>query len=125
VNTPVVYEAPRGIGVAGLEASILDAFHQLRDAVTGGRAAVVIVRDSDLLGHGDPADAALANGLLGLVRAFATEGVREGWVVNILAVDEGADDATRRGWVERLSDPQGVVGALIRVGPLHLGRVPV
>ncbi|MBV9337061.1 MAG: hypothetical protein JO262_18745 [Solirubrobacterales bacterium] len=125
MTTPFVYEAPRGIGIAGLEAAVLDAFHQLRDAVANGRAAIVIVRDRDLLGHGDPADAALANGLLGLVRAFATEGLREHWVVNMLAIEEGAEDAARRGWVERLSDPQGVVGALVRVGPLHLGRVPV
>ena len=84
----------------------------------------MIVRDSDLLGHGDPADAALANGLLGLARAFAIEGRREQWVVNVLAVEEGAEDASHS-WVERLSDPQGVAGALIRVGDLHLGRVPL
>ena len=125
MSTPVVYEAPRGIGIAGLEAAILDAFHKLRDAVESGRAAIVIVRDSDLLGHGEPADAALANGLLGLVRAFATERRREQWVVNMLAVEEGTDAAARRAWVERLADPQGIVGALIRVGPTHLGRVQV
>ena len=60
-------------------------------AVTHGRPAVVIVRDCDLLGHGGAADAALANGLLGLVRALATEGLREQWVVNMLAIETDTD----------------------------------
>ncbi|MBV9464806.1 MAG: hypothetical protein JO206_12025 [Solirubrobacterales bacterium] len=126
MTAPFVHAAPRGVGIEGLEAALLEAFQRLREALTAGRPAVVIVRDADLLGHGDPADAALANGLLGLVRALATEGAREQWIVNALAVDgEETDEAAQDVWVQRLSEPVGVTGVLIRLGDLHLGRVPV
>jgi hypothetical protein len=120
-----VYEAPLGIDLDGLEVAILEAFHRLRDAVAGGSPAVVIIRESDLLGHGDAADAALANALLGLVRALATEGLREGWVVNALSIPDDLAEAVRRAWIDRLSEPQGISGAVIRLGELHLGRAPV
>jgi hypothetical protein len=48
--------------------------------VTGGRPVVAVVRDADLLGCGEPADAAFADGLVGLVRILATEGIREAWI---------------------------------------------
>lgn len=121
MSDALVYEAPAGIGIEGLEDALLDAFRAVRDAVSAGRPVVVIVRDADVLGHGEPADAALANALVGLVRAFATEGGRDGWRVNALSVPDGDE---RAAWVDRLADPQGVSGAIVRLGDLHLGRVP-
>jgi hypothetical protein len=78
-----VIEATPLDGLDDLEPALLDAFLRARDAVTGGRSVVAVVRDADLLGHCEPADAAFANGLVGLVRALATEGIREGWTVNV------------------------------------------
>jgi hypothetical protein len=112
-------------GIDELEAALLDGFGRARDAVLSGRSVVVVVRDEDLLGHREPADAALANALVGLVRALATEGVREGWTLNALALADGTTDAERSAWIDRLAGGDGARGALIRLGDLHLGRVPV
>ena len=60
------------------------------------------MRERDLLAHGDEFDAALAHGLIGLVRALAIEGAKPGWTINALAVaeDTGADERARgsSGW---------------------------
>lgn len=125
MSTPVVWQAPRGTGIDDLEATTLEVFHRLLDAVSQGRAAVVVVREADLLGHGELGDAVLANAVVGLVRALATEGARDGWIVNALAIDEGIDEPARQTWIERLADPRGLSGALLRLGDVHLGRVPV
>jgi NAD(P)-dependent dehydrogenase (short-subunit alcohol dehydrogenase family) len=108
-----------------LEAALLDAFRRAREAVTAGRSVVVVVRDEDLLGHGEPADAALANALIGLVRALAIEGVREGWTVNALGLADGTTDAERGAWIDRLAGGDGARGAVVRLGDVHLGLVPV
>jgi NAD(P)-dependent dehydrogenase (short-subunit alcohol dehydrogenase family) len=120
-----VYDGPTGLGVDDIESALLDAFRTLRAAVEAGQPAVVIVRDSDLLGHGEPADAAVAAGLVGMVRAFATEGTRDGWVLNALAVDPDVTATARAEWIARLSEPNGITGELVRLGPGHLGRIPV
>ena len=112
-------------GLEGLEPALLNAFRRTRTAVMAGRPVVTVVRDADLLGHGEPADAALANALVGLMRAFATEGVRDGWTVNALAVVDDIGDLARAAWIERLAQSDGARGALVRLGDLHLGRVPV
>jgi len=124
IETEVIEARPLA-GLDDLEPALLDAFRRAREAVTGGRPVVAVVRDADLLGQGEPADAALANALVGLVRALATEGVREGWTLNALAVRDDAPAQERAVWIERLGDGQGAGGALVRLGELHLGRVPV
>jgi hypothetical protein len=121
---PATYTPPSGLGIELLEETLLDAFHALRDAVTSGRPAIVIVRDADVLGHGDPAGAALANALVGLVRALATEGTRDGWTVNALAVPDELDPDALSVWIDRLAHANGLTGGLVRLGDLHLGRVP-
>ena len=125
MTQPLVHEPPRGVGIDQLEAVLLEAFGTLRDALAAGRPVIVVVHDSDLLGQGEVADAALANALVGLVRALATEGTSDGWQVNALAVSDEIGDDARRAWIGRLTDPQGATGALVRLGDLHLGRVPV
>jgi hypothetical protein len=121
---PAVYTAPAGLGVELLAETLLEAFHVLRDAVAGGRPAIAVVRDADVLGHGEPAEAALANALVGLVRALATEGARDRWTVNALAVPARLDPDALSVWIDRLADPNGMTGGLVRLGELHLGRVP-
>jgi hypothetical protein len=123
--TALVLEAAEGVGLDGLEPALLDAFRRLRDAVLAGRPAVVVVRERDLLGHGDEFDAALAHGLIGLVRALSIEGAKPGWTVNALALADDTGAAERTTWVERLADPAGATGAVVRLGAAHLGKVAV
>jgi hypothetical protein len=97
-----------------------DAFAAMRGAVLEKRAVVAVLDDRDLLGQGTVADAALATALLGLVRAFALEGARDGWRVNALTHRGQPGDA------DSLVGPLaecGLSGQLIRIGTEHLGRV--
>jgi hypothetical protein len=123
--TASVVEAPEGVGLDGLEPALLDAFQRLRASLLAGRPAIVVVRERDLLAHGDEFDAALAHGLVGLVRALAIEGAKPGWTINALAIaeDTGADERAR--WLERLAEPAGAVGTVVRLGGGHLGKVAV
>jgi hypothetical protein len=95
--------------VDGIEDQLVEHFVAARAALLEGRSVVVEVAGPDLLGHGRAADAAIAAGLLGLVRALAIEGERHGWTINALARGEGDEVAT---------------GRLIHSGREHLGRVP-
>ena len=117
--TPFVLRQPQS-DLDRLDTVLLDAFRALRAALAEGRPAIVVLADADVSAHGDPVGAALAHGLLGLVRALATEGAREGWIVNALSVGEGADPGP---WIERLADPHDLRGALVRLGGEHLGRI--
>jgi hypothetical protein len=99
---------------------LTEAFGQMRAGVLAGSPVVVLLDDRDLLGQGSIADAAVATGMLGLVRAFALEGARAGWQVNALTHrgEEEQIDATAE-----LLFASGLTGQLIRVGSDHLGRV--
>jgi hypothetical protein len=48
---PATYTAPAGVGIELLDETLLDAFTVLRDALTGGRPAIALVRDADVLGQ--------------------------------------------------------------------------
>lgn len=119
--TPFVLHAPAAADLDTLDAVLLRAFRELRDALAGGRVAVVVLSDTHLAGHGEPADAAVAHALVGLVRALATEGAREGWAINALAVADGVDPEP---WIARLGEPGALRGGVIRLGDGHLGRIP-
>jgi NAD(P)-dependent dehydrogenase (short-subunit alcohol dehydrogenase family) len=123
--SPEVLHARPLSGIEDIEPALLDAFLRAREAVVGGRSVVAVVRDGDLLGHGEAADAAFANALVGLVRALATEGAREGWTVNALAVPDEMRADQRDAWIARLARGEGAGGALLRLGDLQLGRVPL
>jgi NAD(P)-dependent dehydrogenase (short-subunit alcohol dehydrogenase family) len=122
--TVMRYEAPALDAVASLEDELADAFALLLAALERGEPVVVLLDDRDVQGNGTPAGAALAHGLLGLVRALAIEGRRPGWRVNALAATPDVDDAERELWVRRLGEPAAAVGALVRLGAGHLGRLP-
>lgn len=121
----LVCEQPACSTLEQLEGQLLVAFEAARDALAAERAVVVVVRERDLLGHGDPIEAALAHALVGLVRALATEGARAGWTLNALAVAEDTPAAEREVWVRRLGEPEGGAGLVVRLGRDHLGRVGV
>jgi hypothetical protein len=110
---PLVLRQPEIGGFDELEDALLEAFRRL---VAHDGPCVVVLRDVDVAGHGDPAAAALAHALFGLVRALAIEG----FVVNALSGDDPGPD---EGWVDRLADPQGLNGQLVRVAGRGPGTV--
>jgi len=119
----VIRQQPTAGDIGAIDGQLTDAFAQMRSAVLDGRPVVVVLEDRDLLGQGHPADAAVATALLGIVRAFALEGARDGWRVNAVA---------RRGEDAPVDDAIGGVlavptlsGQLIRLGTEHLGKVVV
>ena len=57
---------------------------------------VVVLAARDLMGQGDPLDAAVATGLLGMVRTFGIEGAKPGWRVNAVAGRRGRRRRGRR-----------------------------
>jgi hypothetical protein len=120
----LVYEPRAGVGLAELEHELTRAFISIRAALTKGDAVVVCLDERDVEGVGDPTQAALAHGLLGLARAFAIEGRKAGWRIAVLSSTPDVEAADRSTWIEHLSDPAGALGTLIRLGGDHLGRVP-
>jgi hypothetical protein len=117
-DVPAVAELDR------LEDELARAFGVLREALARGDRVVVTVADRDLQGTGEPIAAALAHGLLGLVRALAIEGRKPGWRINLLSTSADVVAEERAAWIERLGDPAGASGAVVRLGHEHLGRVP-
>jgi NAD(P)-dependent dehydrogenase (short-subunit alcohol dehydrogenase family) len=97
------------------------AFEAIRAAVAAERPVVVLLSDADLLGQGDLGDAAVATGLLGLTRAFALEGARQGWRVNAVSHRGGEGPVDES--VGALATIPGLTGQLLRVGTEHVGKV--
>jgi len=99
------------------------AFEMSRAAAVARENFVFVVRHDDLLGRRGAGNAMVATGLLSAARTAAIEGSRNGWAANVLAHDEDTDPDLVTGWAERLAtDPLGVTGELIRLGPSHLGK---
>ena len=119
--TSLVLEQPNVSSFDELEPELLRGFRDLVEALQGGRPAIVVLREEDVASQGEPAAAALAHALLGLVRALATEGARQGWIINAVSVDEEIDSSP---WLEFLGQSHGLNGALVRLGSRHLGKVP-
>jgi NAD(P)-dependent dehydrogenase (short-subunit alcohol dehydrogenase family) len=113
------------MGFDGLEDALYTSFDAARVGLAGGSPVVMFVTERDLLGHGDAADAASAHAVLGLVRGLATEGIRDGWQINALAVPHEDMEPDWMVWAGRLADPQGASGTVVHLGPGHLGRVPI
>lgn len=102
--------------------ALTGAFAEVKAAVLAERPVVVVLDDGDLLGQGDVVDAALATGLLGLTRAFALEGAKPGWRVNVVSHRCAADAEPVRAAAAWLA-ASGLSGQLVRVGSDHLGKV--
>jgi len=108
---------------AGVTTALTDAFARIRDAVEAGRPVVVVLAAGNLMGQGDPLDAAVATGLLGMVRTFGIEGAKPGWRVNAVAGGED-DEAAVEATVATIAAAAHVTGQLISVGGANLGKVP-
>lgn len=121
VKDTAVIRQPKDITADDLDEALLGVFAQCRDALAAERSVLVVLDEIDLLGHGKPIDAAVAHGLVGLVRAFAVEGVKPGWQINAVSVGEGESGSA-------LPDamPPGLehaTGVVLRLGTSHLGRI--
>lgn len=120
----LVYEPGNDVTVDQLEDELARAFSSIRAAIDEGEAVVVVLDDRDVQGVGDPAQAALAHGLLGLVRALATEGRKPGWRIAAMSSTGAVEPAERQRWIDHLSESGSIAGSLVRLGGEHLGRVP-
>ena len=101
--------------------ALTGAFAEVRAAAAKGRPVAVVLDARDLEGQGSPLDAAVATGLLGMVRAIAIEGVKPGWRVNVVAGGEG-DEAAVEEMVAMLAD-SSLTGQVLQVGGANLGKV--
>jgi hypothetical protein len=119
----VVRTAAVGDDPAAVTAALTDGFARIRDAVEAGSPVVVVLDARDLMGQADPLDAAVATGLLGMVRTFGIEGAKPGWRVNAVAGGEG-DEAAVAATVATIAAAEHVTGQLISVGGANLGKVP-
>lgn len=101
--------------------ALTGAFVAAREALGAGRKVAVVVDAGDLLGQGSVVDAAVATGLLGMVRALGIEGVKPGWSINVVAGGEG-DEALVEEAVAMLAGAS-LTGQLLQVGGANLGKV--
>jgi hypothetical protein len=97
------------------------AFADAREALGVGRKVAVVVDARDLLGQGSPLDAAVATGLLGMVRTLGIEGAKPGWSINLVAGGEG-DEALVEETVAMLAG-SSLTGQLLQLGGANLGKV--
>jgi hypothetical protein len=119
-----LYQPAATVSLDTLEDELTRAFVCMRDAAQDGETIVVALDEDDIQGVGETAAAALAHGLLGLARAFAVEGRKTSWQINVLSstADITAEEHLR--WIEHLARPGAASGELVRLGASHLGRVP-
>lgn len=120
----LLYEVAKPVGLDQLEDLLAAAFASMVGALQEGEPVVVAVDDEDLQGVAGVARAALAHGLLGLCRALAIEGLKEGWTIAMLSCAEGVAAEERARWIEALGLPGAATGSLLRLGGAHLGRLP-
>jgi NAD(P)-dependent dehydrogenase (short-subunit alcohol dehydrogenase family) len=121
--------------------ALTSAFAAAREALEARRPVVVVVAAGDLLGQGDPLDAAIATGLLGMVRTLGIEGAQPGWRINVVAGPGRAEDGEAEEFgvapeVEAADEEDPVAltigmvaeseltGQLLQVGGANLGKLP-
>jgi NAD(P)-dependent dehydrogenase (short-subunit alcohol dehydrogenase family) len=137
----VLHQEPVGDDPAAVTRALTDAFVAVREALEARRPVVVVVAAGDLEGQGDPLDAAVATGLLGMVRTLGIEGAKPGWRINVVAgpgvaaegeheefgVAPGVEAADEEDPVAltigMLADSE-LTGQLLQVGGANLGKVP-
>ena len=98
------------------------AFRFSREAAQAEESFVYLLHNDDLLGRRGAGNAMVAAGLLSAARTAALEGAAKGWTANVIATEDGVDPLDVERWVERMLDPKGVTGEVIRLGPGHLGK---
>lgn len=99
---------------------LVSAFERCKGAIEDGASVTLVVHASDLLGQGSPEDAAVANGFLGLMRAVVFESRSRPWMVNVVAIDAGAQ--TPVAVIEMLAAAQ-LTGQVIPTTKSGIGRL--
>ena len=87
----VIIRQRSATSLAEVSGQLQDAFTESRTAIGAAESVVLIANAPDLLGQGSIQDAAVACGLLGLMRAMVFEGGAKGWHVNLVAVDRDTE----------------------------------
>jgi hypothetical protein len=137
----VLHQAPVGDDPGAVTRALTEAFLAVREALEARRPVVVVVAAGDLEGQGDPLDAAVATGLLGMVRTLGIEGAKPGWRINVVAGPGVAADGEAEEFgiapeaeaadeedpvaltIGMLADAE-LTGQLLQVGGANLGKVP-
>ncbi|HVT00435.1 MAG TPA: hypothetical protein VHE08_07955 [Solirubrobacterales bacterium] len=125
----VLRPAPLGDDPGAVTPALTEAFLAAREALEAGRPVAVVLAAGDLLGQGSTLDAAVATGLLGMVRTLAIEGAKPGWRINVVAAegvaaDGGGEDDPAVAEVIAMSTSSSLTGRLLQVGGANLGKLP-
>jgi NAD(P)-dependent dehydrogenase (short-subunit alcohol dehydrogenase family) len=137
----VLRQEPLGDDPGAVTQALGAAFAAIREALEAQRPVVVVVAAGDLLGQGDPLDAAVATGLLGMVRTLAIEGAKPGWRINVVAGPGLAEDGEKEEFgvapeaeAADEEDPVALTigmlaqseltGQLLQAGGANLGKLP-
>lgn len=110
-----------GEDLDALGPALTGAFTTVRDALEAGDPVAVVLSAADLEGQGTPLDAALATGILGMVRTLAIEGAKPGWRVNVVAAGEAGEAAVEATLAALATSP--LSGQLLQTGGANLGKV--
>lgn len=117
----VVIEQRPSRSLSDVAEQLRGAFLITRQAIEANATVVIVVQAPDLLGQGSVEDAAVASGLMGLMRAVTFEGASKGWQVNMVAVDRGAGAPAE---LIALAGKLGPIkGLVLNVGTGHMGKV--
>jgi NAD(P)-dependent dehydrogenase (short-subunit alcohol dehydrogenase family) len=135
----VLRPEPLGADPGEVTSALTAAFVEAREALEARRPVAVVVAAGDLLGQGHPLDAAVATGLLGMVRTLAIEGAKAGWRINMVAgpgvaegwddlaiapIDEAADEEDQVALTIATLADSALTGQLLQVGGTNLGKLP-
>jgi len=108
-------------GLTDVANQLREAFLHAREAIDAGEAVVMVVQAPDLLGQGSVEDAAVATGLLGLMRAITFEGSNKGWQINMVAVDADTQDPAD---LLAMAGQRGALkGQVLNASTGHIGKV--
>jgi NAD(P)-dependent dehydrogenase (short-subunit alcohol dehydrogenase family) len=118
----VLRPASVGDDLDAVTPALTGAFVDARGALEARRPVVVALDARDLLGQGSPLDAAVATGLLGMVRTLAIEGAKPGWRINVVAGGDGDDDAVEEA-AATLAGLSSITGQVLQVGGANLGKL--
>jgi NAD(P)-dependent dehydrogenase (short-subunit alcohol dehydrogenase family) len=122
----VLRPEPPGDDPGAVTTALTGAFLAAREALEAGRPVVIVLAAGDLLGQGSPLDAAVATGLLGMVRTLGIEGAKPDRRINVVAgpgPSAGAEDPGVAETVAMLADAP-LTGQLLQVGGANLGKLP-
>ncbi len=124
----VLRPEPLGDDPGAVTRVLTGAFLAVREALQAGRPVVVVLAAGDLLGQGSALDAAVATGLLGMVRTLGIEGAKPGWRINVVAgpgtAAGGGDEEPAVEETVAMLAGSAVTGQLLQTGGANLGKLP-